>query len=249
MNCAGKVAVVAGGSSGLGEATVEALTDAGATVVVLDISIPEQGAGYERTHYRVADVRDSDQVAAAIEYAASLGDLRIVASCAGVGSVGKITRKGEPLDLDEFQRVIDINLVGTFNVLRHAATRMVENEPIEDERGVLIVTASAAAFEGQIGQVAYAASKGGIVGMTLPIARDLAASQVRCVAIAPGLFDTPLLGALPLAARTALEETIPNPSRLGRPSEFGQLMRQIVENPMINGETLRIDGALRMAPR
>jgi NAD(P)-dependent dehydrogenase (short-subunit alcohol dehydrogenase family) len=249
MNCEGKVALVAGGASGLGAATVEALTDAGATVVVLDITVPEPGAGYGDTHYRAADVRDSEQVAAAIEYAAGLGDLRIVACCAGVGSVGRITRKGQPLDLDEFQRVIDINLVGTLNVLRLAATRMVENEPLEDERGVLIVTASAAAFEGQIGQVAYAASKGGIVGMTLPIARDLAAAKVRCVAIAPGLFDTPLLGALPEAARKAIEETIPNPSRLGRPSEFGQLMRQIVENPMINGETLRIDGALRMAPR
>jgi NAD(P)-dependent dehydrogenase (short-subunit alcohol dehydrogenase family) len=249
VNPAGSVALVSGGASGLGEAAAKALQDAGATVVVLDIAIPSEDKQQDGMHYREADVRDPDQVAAAVEFATSLGELRIAASCAGVGSVGRITRKGAPLDLAEFQRVIDINLVGTFNVLRLASTAMAENEPVDDERGVLITTASAAAFEGQIGQVAYAASKGGIVGMTLPIARDLAQTQIRCVAIAPGLFNTPLLGALPLAARQALEKTIPNPSRLGRPSEFGSLVLQVVENPMINGETLRIDGALRMAPR
>jgi NAD(P)-dependent dehydrogenase (short-subunit alcohol dehydrogenase family) len=249
VNPAGQIAVVAGGASGLGEAAAIALRDAGATVVVLDIAVPSEDRKQQGMHYQEADVRDPDQVAAAIEYAASLGELRIAASCAGVGSVGRITRKGVPLDLAEFQRVIDINLVGTFNVLRLASTAMAENEPVDGERGVLVTTASAAAFEGQIGQCAYSASKGGIVGMTLPIARDLAQSQIRCVTIAPGLFDTPLLGVLPPAARQALERTIPNPSRLGRPSEFGSLVLQVVENPMINGETLRIDGALRMAPR
>jgi NAD(P)-dependent dehydrogenase (short-subunit alcohol dehydrogenase family) len=244
---AGKVAIVAGGASGLGEATAIALDEAGATVVVLDLKPPlNERPGI---HFQQADVRDAAQVEAAIDYAAGLGELRIGACCAGIAAAGKITRKGAPHGLDEFQRVIDVNLVGTFNVLRLAATRMASYEAEEEERGVLIATASIAAFEGQMGQVAYAASKGGIVGMTLPIARDLADLGIRCVAIAPGLFETPLLGQLPEEAREALAKTIPNPSRLGRPAEFGSLVRTVVENPMINGETLRIDGALRMAPR
>jgi len=247
LNPAGKVAIVAGGASGLGEATAVALAEAGATVVVLDLKPPaEERPGI---HFQAADVRDAEQVGAAIDHAAGLGELRIAACCAGVAAVGRITRKGEAHDLAEFQRVIDINLVGTFNVLRLAATRMSGYELDGEERGVLVATASIAAFEGQMGQVAYAASKGGIVGMTLPIARDLADLGIRCVAIAPGLFETPLLGQLPEEARAALAETIPNPSRLGRPAEFGSLVLNVVENPMINGETLRIDGALRMAPR
>ena len=248
MRCPDSVAVVSGGSSGLGRAAAEALDAAGATVVVIDLAPPADELP-PRVHFRAADVRDGDQVAAAVEYAAGLGELRIACCCAGVGSVGRITRKGEPLELEEFRRVVDINLVGTFNVLRLAATAIAANEERDGERGVLITTASAAAYEGQIGQVSYAASKGGIVGMTLPIARDLAESRIRCLAIAPGLFDTPLLAALPPAARKALAETVPNPSRLGDPAEFGALVLALVENPMMNGETVRIDGALRMGPR
>ena len=248
LKCDDVIAVVSGGSSGLGLAAVEALDAGGATVVAVDLLPPIREVPH-RVHFRAADVRDEDEVASAIEYAAGLGELRIAVCCAGVGSVGRITRKGEPLPLDEFKRVIDVNLVGAFNVLRHAATVMVENEPQDGERGVLVSTASAAAFEGQIGQVAYAASKGGIVSMTLPIARDLAESQVRCLAIAPGLFDTPLLAGLPQAARAQLGSSVPHPSRLGDPAEFGSLVRALVENSMVNGATVRIDGALRMAPR
>jgi len=244
---AGKVALVAGGASGLGEAAAQALSEAGATVVVLDLNEPVEAV--DGIEYRTGDVRDPEQVGAAVDYAAGLGELRIAACCAGVAAAGRITRKGAAHDLAEFQRVIDINLVGTFNVLRLAATAMTALEPVEEERGVLISTASIAAYDGQMGQVAYAASKGGIVGMTLPVARDLADSAVRCVAIAPGLFETPLLGQLPQEAREALAKTIPHPSRLGRPAEFGRLVVDVVGNPMLNGETLRLDGALRMAPR
>lgn len=247
MIAAGKVALVTGGASGLGEAAALALSEAGATVVVLDVNEPAEAA--DGIDYRSGDVRDPEQVAAAVEHAAGLGELRIAACCAGVASAGRITRKGAPHDLAEFQRVIDINLVGTFNALRLVASAMAALEPVEEERGVLVSTASIAAYDGQMGQVAYAASKGGIVGMTLPIARDLADTAIRCVAIAPGLFETPLLGQLPQEAREALAKTIPHPSRLGRPAEFGQLVLDIVENPMLNGETLRLDGALRMAPR
>ena len=248
MRCEDAVAVVSGGSSGLGRAAVEALDAAGATVVAVDLTPPARELPH-RVHFRAADVRDEEAVAAAVEYACGLGELRVAVCCAGVSSVGRITRRGEPLPLEEFKRVLEVNLVGTFNLLRLAATAMVGNEPIEGERGVLLATASAAAFEGQIGQVSYAASKAGIVGMTLPIARDLAESQVRCLAVAPGLFDTPLLAELPPAAREQLGASVPHPSRLGDPAEFGALVRSLVENPMMNGETVRIDGALRMGPR
>jgi NAD(P)-dependent dehydrogenase (short-subunit alcohol dehydrogenase family) len=193
------------------------------------------------------DVTDADQVAAAVEAA---GELRISVCCAGVGWAERTAGKRGPHSFDPFQTVINVNLIGTFNVLRLAAAAMLGNEPDEEgERGVCINTASIAAYDGQIGQIAYSASKGGIVGMTLPAARDLASMGIRVVTIAPGLFDTPLLAGLPEEARVALGEQVPHPHRLGRPEEYGELAAHIVANPMLNGEVIRLDGALRMPPR
>jgi NAD(P)-dependent dehydrogenase (short-subunit alcohol dehydrogenase family) len=170
-------------------------------------------------------------------------------NCAGIGAPGRIARKGVPMELDQFKHVIDVNLIGTFNVARLAAAAMQRLEPVDGERGVIVNTASIAAFEGRIGQVPYSASKGGIVGMTLPIARDLADSLIRCITIAPGIVDTPLLGRLDDKIRAALAASVPHPARLGRPEEYAQLVLHIVENQLINGEVIRLDGALRMAPR
>jgi NAD(P)-dependent dehydrogenase (short-subunit alcohol dehydrogenase family) len=178
-----------------------------------------------------------------------LGDLRIVVNCAGVGTPGRVVGKSGPLVLDAFATVVTINLVGTFNVVRLAAARMLDLDPVGEERGVIINTASIAAFDGQIGQAAYAASKGGVVAMTLPLARDLASRQIRVVTIAPGTFDTPMLAGLPEELRAGLAAQIPNPNRLGRPAEYAALVRHIVENPFLNGETIRLDGALRMPPK
>ena len=196
-----------------------------------------------------ADVRDSEAVAAAVAAAADRGPLRIVVNCAGVGPPARVLRKGEPADLSGFETTIAINLIGTFNVIRLAAAAMARTEPAGGGRGVIVNTASIAAFDGQIGQAAYAASKGGIVGMTLPIARDLAQHLIRVVTIAPGIFDTPLLGSLPAPAREALGAAVPHPARLGDPDEYGALVVAIAENEMLNGEVIRLDGALRMAPR
>jgi len=197
-----------------------------------------------------ADVRDEDAVSDAVGHAAELGELRILVNCAGIGAPQRIVgRDGEPSPLAAFQRVVDVNLVGTFNVMRLVAAQMLRYEPVGEERGVIVNTASAAAFDGQIGQASYSASKGGIVGMTLPVARDLADKAIRVVTIAPGLFLTPLLMTLPQEALDSLGAQVPHPSRLGTPAEYAQLVASIIANPMLNGETIRLDGAIRMGPR
>ncbi|HVS28278.1 MAG TPA: SDR family NAD(P)-dependent oxidoreductase [Solirubrobacteraceae bacterium] len=255
MQIEGCAAFVAGGASGLGEASVRQLHGAGADVVIADVNdgkgaalVAELG---ERARFVHADVTKPDEVEAAVSAAAELpGGLRVSVSCAGVGWAEKTAGKRGPHQLQPFETVIAINLIGTFNVLRFAAASMLATEPFDSgERGVCIQTASAAAYDGQIGQLAYAASKGGVVSMTLPAARDLSSAGIRVLTIAPGLFDTPLLAALPEPAREALGATVPFPKRLGRPPEFAHLVSAIVENEMLNGEVIRLDGALRMAPK
>lgn len=254
MDIEGKGAIVSGGASGLGEATVRRLHAAGAQVVIADVN-PEKGEPLAEElgiTFVQTDVREEDQVQAAVDKAAEAeGGLRIAISCAGTGIPIKVASSKGPHPLDAFKVIIDINLVGTFNLMRLAAFSMLSsNEPDEGgERGVCINTASVAAFEGQVGQIAYSASKGGVVAMTITAARDLADKGIRVNTIAPGLFDTPLLGALPEDKRAALGAQVPFPSRLGWPEEFAQLAQQIAENPMLNGETIRLDGAIRMAPR
>lgn len=247
------VALVSGGASGLGRATVEELSEAGARVVIADLASSEGAAVADAlgdgVRFCACDVTSSDDVAAAVAAAGELGTLRVAVSCAGIATPGRVLGRSGPLALEQFQQVVEINLVGTFNVLRLAAESMAGAEPVGQERGVIVNTASAAAFEGQIGQAAYAASKGGVVGMTLSVARDLAGRQVRNVTIAPGLFETPMLAGLSQEIRESLGEQVPHPRRLGQPAEYAKLARHIVENPMINGETLRLDGALRMAAR
>jgi 3-hydroxyacyl-CoA dehydrogenase / 3-hydroxy-2-methylbutyryl-CoA dehydrogenase len=254
MRIEGSSALVAGGASGLGAATARRLHGGGARVVIADLNA-EKGEALagelgEGATFASADVTDEEAVRAAVETATDRGDLRISVCCAGIGWAARTADRRGPHDLEIFSNVVKVNLIGTFNVLRLAAAAMNENEPDEGgERGVCVNTSSDAAFEGQIGQVAYAASKGGIVGMTLPAARDLASRGIRVMTIAPGLFDTPLLGALPTEQRGELGRQAPFPARLGTPEEYAQLVEQIVENPMLNGETIRLDGALRMAPR
>jgi NAD(P)-dependent dehydrogenase (short-subunit alcohol dehydrogenase family) len=254
MQIEGANALVAGGASGLGAATVRRLHAAGATVTIADLNA-ERGKALadelgEDACFAPCDVTDPDQVQAAVDAAAGDDGLRISVCCAGIAWAQKTAGSKGPHALEAFQTVVNINLVGTFNVLRLAATRMLDT-PVDEggERGVCINTASVAAFDGQIGQIAYSASKGGVVGMTLPAARDLASSQIRVVSIAPGLFDTPMMALLPEEVRKSLGETVPHPHRLGSPDEYAQLAQHIVENPMLNGETIRLDGALRMAPR
>jgi 3-hydroxyacyl-CoA dehydrogenase / 3-hydroxy-2-methylbutyryl-CoA dehydrogenase len=254
MEVEGTSALVAGGASGLGAATARRLHAAGARVVIADLNAERGGAQAselgEGAKFVEADVTDEAAVRSAVDAAAAEGGLRISVCCAGIGWAQRTTAKQGPHDLETFSNVIKVNLVGTFNVLRLAATAMNDNDPdAGGERGVCVNTSSDAAFEGQIGQVAYSASKGGIVGMTLPAARDLASRGIRVMTIAPGLFDTPLLGALPEEQRGELGKQAPFPARLGTPEEYAQLVQQIVENPMLNGETIRLDGALRMAPR
>jgi NAD(P)-dependent dehydrogenase (short-subunit alcohol dehydrogenase family) len=244
------VAVVTGGASGLGLATTKRLLDAGAQVVVLDIRGKEAVAELgDRAVFAQTDVTDEAAVTAALDAAEKLGPLRIAVNCAGTGNAMKTLSKDGPFPLDAFRKIVEINLIGTFNVIRLAAERMAKTEPVGEERGVIVNTASVAAFDGQIGQAAYSASKGGVVGMTLPIARDLSRELIRVVTIAPGLFDTPLLAGLPEPARESLGKQVPHPSRLGKPDEYGALAVHIVENPMLNGEVIRLDGAIRMAPR
>jgi 3-hydroxyacyl-CoA dehydrogenase/3-hydroxy-2-methylbutyryl-CoA dehydrogenase len=255
MKVEGAGALISGGASGLGEATARRLHAAGANVVIADLNA-EKGEALagelgDRASFVEANVLEAEQVQAAVDTAAALdAGLRISVCCAGIGWAQRTTSKQGPHDLEIFSNVVKVNLIGSFNVLRLAATAMSENEPGDDgERGVCVNTASIAAFDGQIGQVAYAASKGGIVGMTLPAARDLAGRGIRVVTIAPGLFDTPLLAALPEEARGALGAGVPFPQRLGAPEEYAHLAQQIVENRMLNGETIRLDGALRMPPK
>ena len=255
MEIEGAAALVAGGASGLGEATARRLHAAGATVVIADLNA-ERGAALaeelgERATFAEANVTEPEAVRAAVDAAAGIaGGLRISVCCAGIGWAQRTVSKQGPHDLEVFSNVVSVNLIGTFNVLRLAAAAMVENEPDQGgERGLCVNTASIAAFEGQIGQVAYSASKGGIVGLTLPAARDLSGRGVRVVTIAPGLFDTPLLAALPQEQREALGAGIPFPSRLGTPAEYADLVAAIAANPMLNGENIRLDGALRMPPK
>ncbi|HWF72875.1 MAG TPA: SDR family NAD(P)-dependent oxidoreductase [Solirubrobacteraceae bacterium] len=244
-----------GGASGLGEATARRLHAGGASVVIADVN-EERGPSVadelgERATFVRVDVRDPDSVEAAVELASvQPGGLRISVCCAGIEWGERVAGKRGPHALEPFEQVIAVNLVGAFNVLRFAAAAMIANEPTESgERGVCINTASVAAYEGQIGQIAYSASKSAIVGMTLPAARDLAHMGIRVCAIAPGIFDTPMLAGLPTPTRDALASAVPFPSRLGRPSEYAELAAHIVENEMLNGEAIRLDGALRMAPK
>ncbi|MDX6654652.1 MAG: hypothetical protein QOH18_1362 [Solirubrobacterales bacterium] len=251
MQIDGSIAVVFGGASGLGEATARRLAAGGAKVLVADRN-EERGAAVAREiggAHTVTDVTDSDSVEDAIAAATEMGDLRIAVDCAGIATPTKLIRKGRPTPLEDFAKVLAVNLLGTINVLRCAAAAMADTEPVADgDRGVCVVTASIAAYEGQVGQVAYAASKAGVSGLTLPVARELADKAVRVVAIAPGLFDTPLLAGLPGPAREALAGSVPYPQRLGDPAEYAALVEHIVVNTMLNGETIRLDGALRMGP-
>ena len=250
MQIKDSVAVVTGGASGLGLATTKRLLDAGGSVVVIDLKGEEVVAELgDRAKFVAANVTDEDAVSAALDVAESMGPLRINVNCAGIGNAVKTLSKNGAFPLDGFRKVVEVNLIGTFNVLRLAAERIAKTEPVGEERGVIINTASVAAFDGQIGQAAYSASKGGVVGMTLPIARDLSRELIRVCTIAPGLFKTPLLAGLPEEAQRSLGQQVPHPARLGDPDEYGALAQHIVENPMLNGEVIRLDGAIRMAPR
>jgi NAD(P)-dependent dehydrogenase (short-subunit alcohol dehydrogenase family) len=254
MKTQGAAAVVFGGASGLGAATVRRLAADGAQVVIADINelAAAELASEVGGHAQVCDVTDSDAVQAAVDAAAGLSEqgLRISVCCAGIGTPAKLVGREGPTPLETFTKVITVNLIGTINALRLAAGAMIANEPNEGgERGVCVNTASVAAYEGQIGQVAYSASKGGVVGLTLPVARELASKGVRVMTIAPGLFETPMMAGLPEAAREALASVTPFPSRLGRPDEYADLVGHIVSNAMLNGEVIRIDGAVRLAPR
>src|ERR1700752_2137995 len=235
------VAVVTGGASGLGLATTKRLLDAGAQVVVLDIRGKEAvGELGDRAVFAETDVTDEAAVTTALDTAEALGPVRIAINCAGTGNAIKTLGKDGPFPLDLFRKVVEINLIGTFNVIRLGAERIAKTEPVGEERGVIINTASVAAFDGQIGQAAYSASKGGIVGMTLPIARELARYGIRVMTIAPGIFDTPLMAALPKAAQVSLSQQIPFPPRLGHPEEYAALAKHIMENVMLNGEVIRL---------
>ena len=255
MEIKGKFALVTGGASGLGAATVRALVARGASVVIADLNaaagqaLAAELGGIAAFH--AADVANPAEVQAAIDQAlARFGGLHIVANCAGIGSGARTLGKEGPHPLDMFERVVRVNLIGTFNVTRLAAAAIAKGAPnAGGERGVIVNTASVAAFDGQIGQAAYSASKAGIAGMTLPIARDLSRDGIRVMTIAPGLFDTPLMASLPEAARASLGQQVPFPPRLGHPDEFARLVIAIVENPMLNGEVIRLDGAIRMGPK
>jgi NAD(P)-dependent dehydrogenase (short-subunit alcohol dehydrogenase family) len=264
MDIKGSVALVTGGASGLGAATARRLFDGGASVVLVDLPSSNGQAKADELNGRAeagqsavfapADVTNETDVRAAVGTAAGLGPLRIVVNCAGIATPGKVLGRDGVLPLETFSRVIQVNLVGTFNVLRLAAEAMVATEPTDTplggpERGVIINTASVAAFDGQIGQPAYSASKGAVAAMTLPIARELARSLVRVVTIAPGIFETPMMAGLPQEAQDSLGAQVPHPSRLGKPEEYANLVAHIVDNAMLNGETIRLDGAIRMGPK
>jgi NAD(P)-dependent dehydrogenase (short-subunit alcohol dehydrogenase family) len=255
MNVNDKVALVTGGASGLGLATVRRLAADGAKVVIVDLpSSNGKGVAAEvgdRAVFVPTDVTDEEQAQAAVDTAAGFGAFSVAVNCAGIGNALRVVAKdGTPFPLAEFRKIVEVNLVGTFNMIRLAAARMIAATPVDgEERGVIVNTASVAAFEGQIGQAAYSASKGGVVGLTLPVARELARHKIRVATIAPGLFHTPMFQALPDEAIASLGAQVPHPSRLGRPDEFGALVSHIVANPMLNGEVIRLDGAIRMGPR
>lgn len=249
----GTVALVTGGASGLGEATARRILADGGSVVLVDLP---SGRGEElaaelgdRARFAPADVRDEEQVRAAVAMAGELGELRVVVSCAGVATPGRILSRRGTLDLDTYRTVVEINLIGTFNVLRLAAEHMVGNDPVDGDRGVIVMTASVAAYDGQIGQAAYASSKAGVVGLTLTAARDLADKGIRVMTIAPGVFETPMMAGMPGEVKQTLEAMVPHPSRLGRPDEYAALVSHIIDNGLLNGEVIRLDGALRMPPR
>ena len=255
MKTQGLVALVTGGASGLGEANARAVIRGGGSAVLMDVNV-ERGEAVaselgDSARFIKTDVSSEADVSAAIALAKeAFGGVHAAINCAGVGTIGKLYGRRGPISLDLFTKTVMINLVGTANVARLAAEVMADNEPnAEGERGVIIMTASVAAYDGQIGQVAYAASKGGIVGMTLPMARDLCRLGIRVMTIAPGIFDTPMLASLPEKARESLGQQVPFPSRLGRPAEMAELSMQIIQNTMLNGETIRLDGAIRMAPK
>jgi NAD(P)-dependent dehydrogenase (short-subunit alcohol dehydrogenase family) len=255
MDISGKVALVTGGASGLGAATVRMIVAAGGRVVIADLN-DKAGRAFasefgDAVRFQRTDVSDAGEVEQAVKTAANaFGALHICVNCAGIADAQRVIGKDGPADLARYSGVIRVNLIGTFNTARLAAWTMSRNTPNDEgERGVIINTASVAAFDGQIGQAAYAASKGGIAAMTLPLARDLSALGIRVMAIAPGIFDTPMLAAMSEEVRNALGAMVPFPKRLGRPSEYAQLARQIIENPMLNGEVIRLDGAIRMAPK
>ncbi|KAA9160498.1 SDR family NAD(P)-dependent oxidoreductase [Amycolatopsis acidicola] len=255
MEINGITAVVTGGASGLGLATVRRLLEGGAARVVIADLPSSDGETVakelgDRTRFVAADVREPAQMGAVFDAAEEAGPLRAVVHCAGRGgAVRLVNRDGSPGSLETYSEVVGINLIGTFNVLRLAAARMARNEPLDGDRGVCVLTASVAAFEGQIGQIPYASAKAGIVGMTVVAARDLAGKGIRVCTIAPGTFDTPLLNRLSDDVRASLAKTVPHPSRLGQPDEYAKLALQIIDNGMLNGETIRLDGAIRMAPR
>lgn len=254
MRLEGISAAVTGGASGLGLATARELVAAGATVTIIDLPTSKGAEVAEElgdaARFAAADITDVDQFAAALDTADEAGPLRAVVHCAGRGARIRVVEKdGEPGALEPFEDVIQLNLIGSYNALRLGAARMAKHDTVDDERGAIVMTASVAAFEGQIGQIAYTASKAGIVGMTLCAARDLASKAIRVNTIAPGIMDTPLLGLLREDVRKALEDSVPNPKRLGDPAEFGALARHLIENRYLNGETVRLDGAIRMAPR
>jgi NAD(P)-dependent dehydrogenase (short-subunit alcohol dehydrogenase family) len=254
MQIKDQVALVTGGASGLGAASADRLAAMGARVLIVDRDA-ERGQAKakelgEQGRFHSADITSEAEMSAAVAAACAWGSLRVVVSCAGIGFAARtINRDGVPHSLEIFQKVININLVGPFNVLRLAAAAMSKNDALDGEKGVIINTASVAAFDGQIGQIAYASAKAGIAGMTLPAARDLAPAGIRVMTIAPGLFDTPMLASLPEEARQALAASVVNPKRLGKPAEYAQLVQSIIENSYLNGETIRIDGSLRMAPK
>ena len=253
MQLQGISACVTGAGSGLGLATSKMLSARGANVVLIDLPSSAGQAEAEAigstATFVAADVRDAAQVSAALDAAELMGPLRLLVNCAGIATPNRVLRKGEPTPLEEFERVVSINLIGTFNMVRLATERMVKLEPDGEERGVIVNTASVAAFDGQVGQAAYAASKAGVAGMTLPLARDLAQFLIRVMTIAPGTFETPMLAGLPEEARKSLGDQVPHPSRLGKPTEYAALVEHIIDNPMLNGETIRLDGSIRMAPR
>jgi NAD(P)-dependent dehydrogenase (short-subunit alcohol dehydrogenase family) len=254
MQISGSVAIVTGGASGLGLATVDRLLKEGARVVIVDLPgsngaelAAERGVAAQ---FIAADVRDAEQVQAAVDAAEAMGPLRVLVHCAGRGGALRLVdREGNPGSLELYTEVVTINLIGTFNVLRLVAASMAKNEPVDGDRGVAILTASVAAFEGQIGQVPYASAKAGVVGLTIVAARDLAGKQIRVCTIAPGTFDTPLLNRLSDDVRASLAASVPHPSRLGEPDEYAKLALSIIDNGLLNGETIRLDGAIRMPPR